>query len=61
MKKTYMETRKAVKALILEVGLHNIKCGDLVNLYQQGHDVTDVQNAVDYFTFSPQAKKYRAV
>ena len=58
--KNYKETKAAVKQLVLAKGLKNILGGDLVKLYDQGHNVTNVQNAVDYFTYSPQATKYRA-
>lgn len=59
--KSYMETRKAVKEMIMKVGIYNLKGGDLVKLYRQGHNVTNVQNAVNYFRYSPQTKKYRNV
>ena len=57
--KNYKETKEAVKQLVIEKGLKNILCGDLANLYDQGHNVTKVQNALSYFTYSPQAAKYR--
>ena len=57
--KSYKETKAAVKKLVIEKGLKNILGGDLVNLYDQGHNVGNVQNALSYFTYSPQAAKYR--
>lgn len=57
--KNYKETKEAVKQLVITKGLKNILGGDLVNLYNQGHNVGNVQNALNYFTYSPQAVKYR--
>lgn len=57
--KTYKETKEAVKQLVIAKGLKNILGGDLVTLYNQGHNVTNVQNAVSYFTYSKQTAKYR--
>ena len=59
MRKTYKETKAAVKELVVNTGLKNILCKHLVELYEQGHNVTNVQNALSYFTYSPQAAKYR--
>jgi hypothetical protein len=59
MGKTYKETKAAVKNLVLTVGLDNILGAHLVELYNQGHNATNVQNAVSYFRYSPQAAKYR--
>lgn len=58
--KNYKETKAAVKQLVLSKGLNNILGGDLVRLYDQGHNVTNVQNAISYFRYSPQTAKYRA-
>ena len=57
--KNYKETKEAVKQLVITKGLKNILGGDLANLYDQGHNGTNVQNALSYFTYSPQAAKYR--
>ena len=57
--KTYKQTKQAVKELVLEHGLANILNSHLVELYNEGHNVTNVQNAVDYFQYSPKAIKYR--
>ena len=57
--KTYKETRKAVKDLVLTVGLDNITGYHIVDLYNDGHNATNVQNAISYFRFSPATAKYR--
>lgn len=57
--KSYKETKAAVKCLILKKrGIYNIYNLDLSILYEQGHNVTNVQNALDYFKYSPQAKSF---
>ena len=54
--KSYKETKAAIKSLILKKrGIYNL---DLSILYEQGHNVTNVQNALDYFKYSPQAKSF---
>ncbi|WP_394913245.1 hypothetical protein [uncultured Robinsoniella sp.] len=56
---TYKQTKAAVKNLIIKKGgICNIFGGDLVILYEQGHRATDVQNALDHFRYSPQAKAF---
>ena len=59
MKKTYMETRKAIKELVLTVGLNGIYNYHLNELHEQGHGYANMQNAISYFTFSPSTAKYR--
>ena len=59
MKKTYKETRKAIKELVLTVGLNGITGYHIVDLYNDGHNATNVQNAISYFTYSPATAKYR--
>lgn len=57
--KTYKQTKEAVKNLISKKGgIFNIYGGDLTILYEQGHNVTNVQNAISYFQYSPQAKAF---
>lgn len=52
--KSYKETKAAFKSLILKKrGIYNIYNLDLSILYEQGHNVTNVQNALDYFKYSP--------
>lgn len=57
--KTYKETKEAVKQLILAKGYENITNPDKTNLCEQGHNVTNIINAIDYFKYSPQAVRYR--
>jgi hypothetical protein len=57
--KTYKETKQAVKELVLTHGLDGILGQHIVQLYKDGHNGTNIQNAVNYFEFSPQAAKYR--
>lgn len=59
MKKTYMETRKAIKELVLTVGLNGIYNYHLNELREQGHTGTNLQNAINYFQYSPNTAKYR--
>lgn len=59
MEKTYMETRKAVKELVLTVGLKGIYNYHLNELREQGHTGTNLQNAISYFKYSPATAKYR--
>ena len=56
---TYKETKKAVKDLIVKRnGLSNITGYDIVALYELGANGTDVQNAMSYFRYSKQAKRF---
>ena len=57
--KTYKETKQAIKELILAHGLDGIQGQHIVVLYRDGHTGTNVQNAMSYFRYSPQAAKYR--
>ena len=59
MKKTYMETRKAVKALVLAHGVNGIYGYHIVDLLNDGHNGTNIQNAINYFQYSPKTAKYR--
>lgn len=59
MSKTYKETKAAVKELVERVGLNNILNKHLVELRDLGHGMTNIQNAMNYFRYSPQAAKYR--
>jgi len=59
MEKTYMETRKAIKELVLTVGLNGIYNYHLNELREQGHTGTHLQNAINYFQYSPNTAKYR--
>ena len=57
--KTYKETKQAVRDLVLTHGLDGILGQHLVELYDGGHNGTNIQNALSFFQFSPQAAKYR--
>ena len=59
MKKTYMETRKAVKALVIAHGIDSITGYQINALVDDGHNSTNIQNAISYFKFSPNTAKYR--
>ena len=59
MKKTYMETRKAVKALVIAHGVNGINGHHITDLIADGHNGTNIQNAINYFHFSPNTAKYR--
>ena len=56
---TYLQTRQAVKKLIMEVGVDGVYNYHINELTAQGYDSRDVHNALNYFKYSPQAKKYR--
>ena len=49
MKKTYMETRKAIKELVLTVGLNGIYNYHLNELHEQGHGYANMQNSTKTF------------
>lgn len=58
--KTYKETKQAVKELVLAHGIHGILGQHLVELHDGGHTGTNIQNALSFFQYSPQAAKYRS-
>ena len=57
---TTKELRVIVRNQIVAQGgkLYNFNCNDIKNTY--GVTVTDIQNAINYFQFSPQQAKFRA-
>ena len=57
--KTYKETKSEIKKLVIANGLDNITGYDIVALLDAGHNGTNIQNAIDFFLFSPTAAKYR--
>ena len=57
--KTYKETKAAVKEIVLTLGIENILNMHITPLYNTGHSVANVQSAMNYFRYSPQAAKYR--
>ncbi len=56
---TYLQTRKAVKELILKVGIDGVYNHHINELVDNGHNSTNVHNALNYFRYSPQTKQYR--
>ena len=59
MKKTYKETKAEIKKLVIQHGINGIYNYHLNALREQGHTGTNMQNAINYFQYSPQAAKYR--
>ena len=57
--KTYKETKSEIKKLVIANGLANITGYDIVALLNDGHNGTNIQNAISFFQFSPTAEKYR--
>ena len=57
--KTYKETKSEIKKLVIANGLDNITGYDIVNLLNDGHTGTNIQNAINFFKFSPTVAKYR--
>ena len=57
--KTYKETKSEIKKLVIASGLANITGYDIATLLDAGHNGTTIQNAIDFFRFSPTAAKYR--
>lgn len=57
--KTYKETKQAIKNLVTAYGVDGITGQHIVDLLNAGHNGTNLQNAVNYFQFSPKAAKYR--
>ena len=57
--KTYKETKAEIKKLVIQFGISGITGYHIVDLYNQGHNGTNIQNAINYFQFSPVAAKYR--
>ena len=57
--KTYKESKAEIKKLVLQFGIHGIYNYHLNALVDQGHNVTNLQNAINYFQYSPKAAKYR--
>lgn len=57
--KTYKETKAEVKKLVAEFGINGIYNYHLNALREQGHTGGNLQNAMNFFQFSPKAAKYR--
>lgn len=57
---TYRQTKNEIKKLVIEKGLNNIYNRDLNEIhYRTGALYSDMDNALNYFRYSPQAAKYR--
>lgn len=57
---TTMQVRKEIKALVINKGLGNILNADLNEIHNRtGASYTQMQNALNYFRYSPQTAKYR--
>ena len=57
---TAYEVRKEIKALVISKGLDNIIGADLNEIHDRtGATYGQMQNAISYFKYSPQAAKYR--
>lgn len=57
---TYRETKNEIKKLVIEKGLNNIYNRDLNEIHHRtGASYSDMDNALNYFRFSPQTAKYR--
>ena len=57
--KTYKETKAEIKKLVIQFGINGVTGYHIVDLMDQGHNVTNLQNAMSYFKYSPQTAKYR--
>lgn len=56
---TTYEVRNEIKNLIIAKGIKNIINRDLYEIRDKGATWLQMQNALNYFEFSPQAAKYR--
>ena len=57
---TAYEVRKEIKALVISKGLDNIMGADLNEIHDRtGATYGQMQNAINYFQYSPQTAKYR--
>lgn len=57
---TNMEVRKEVKELVIRKGIKNILNADMNEIHERtGASYLQLQNAMNYFQFSQQTKKYR--
>lgn len=57
--KTYKETKAEIKKLVLQFGINGITGYHMNALREQGHNGTNLQNALNFFRYSPKAVKYR--
>lgn len=57
---TTKEVRNEIRMLVIAKGLDNILNADLNEIHDRtGATYTQMQNAMSYFRYSPQAAKYR--
>ena len=58
---TTMQVRAEIKKLVISKGLQNILNADLNEIHERtGAGYCQMQNALSYFQYSPQAAKYRS-
>lgn len=57
---TKKQVREEIKALVIKKGLNNILCADLNEINARtGATYGQMQDALNYFTYSKQTAKYR--
>ena len=57
---TNIQLRQEIKKLVISKGLENITGYDLNDLHERtGCGYCQMQNAINYFKYSPQTAKYR--
>lgn len=57
---TAIEVRAEIKALVIKKGIKNILGADFNEIHERtGATYCQLQNALNYFQYSPQAAKYR--
>lgn len=60
MKARTKEARAEIKSLILKKGINNILNKDINEIMERtGLSVTQLQNAMSYYQYSPQTAQYR--
>lgn len=58
---TTMQVRAEIRRLVISKGLQNILNADLNEIHERtGAGYCQMQNALSYFQYSPQAAKYRS-
>ena len=57
---TNLQVRAEIKKLVISKGLKNILNADLNEIHERtGAEYCQMQNALNYFQYSPQTAKYR--
>lgn len=59
MRKTYKETKAEITKMVKKFGLSGITGYHIRDMLNDGHDGVNIQNAINYFQFSPKTAKYR--